>query len=244
MILIGLTGGIAVGKSTVCSILEEHGIRTIDCDAIVRELQLPNTAAVREIRAIWPQCVSAEGVLLREKLGEVVFGDAAARRQLAAIMNRKIFFAVLRRIAQEWWRCFTTRNRSSSSSSLIASNVVILDAPILYESKTFLLFVSSVVVVSCDEQQQLQRLVRRNPELGGEAEAKKRIAAQMPLAEKRKRAAYVIHNTSTTSELTANVNQSVEWMARQPHVRYPSVCAAGVAGALAAALVAVASCVV
>ncbi|CUG86320.1 dephospho-CoA kinase, putative [Bodo saltans] len=153
-------------------------------------------------------------------------------------MNSKIFFAVIKRIALEWWRCVTLQ------SSVVGDYIVILDAPILYESKTFLNFVSNVLVVSCDDQQQLERLVRRNPELGGEVEAKKRISAQMPLAEKRKRAGFVIDNSAARRELPVNVDRAVKWMASQPHIRYPSACVGGVVAVLAALFYAVASYVV
>lgn len=241
MILIGLTGGIAVGKSTVCNLLKEQGIFIIDCDNIVRELQRPNMPAVQQIRDVWPQCVDEHGVLLRDKLGEVVFADATARRKLASIMNSKIFLAVMKQIAFAWWRCCTR----SVSRGTLGATIVIIDAPILYESKTFLSFVSGVVVVSCGDDQQLARLVSRNPELG-HAEASNRIAAQMPLAEKRQRAGFVIHNTEDVSngDLTAlegKVRDAIEWMARQPHVNYPWVCASSAVAVVAAAVYALLS---
>lgn len=246
MILIGLTGGIAAGKSTVSVILQRSfGVHVIDCDAIVRDLQTPNSTAVKQIRALWPACVSSDGVLLREVLGAVVFSDPDARRKLAGIMNPKIFVAVMRRIASEWLRCAVAS--FSSTSGLVSSSVVVLDAPTLFESKTFLSFVSSVVVVSCADTQQKERLLRRNPQLSPE-DADKRIAAQLPLAEKRRRAGYVINNTIdmsleeetcflTTAQqqhrgsvLERNVGDAVRWMATQPHVRYPLlICCGGVA---------------
>jgi dephospho-CoA kinase len=217
MILIGLTGGIAVGKSTVSSVLQnDFGLHVIDCDAIVHALQQPKSGAVRQIAKLWPQCVTSDGVLLRDRLGEIVFRDPSARRKLASIMNWRIFMSVMCCIFQEWWR--TVQDRGCG--------VVVLDAPILFESKTFLSYVSNVLVVSCDEGQQRERLIKRNG-LNEEA-ASQRIAAQMPLAEKRQRAGYVLHNNVDISSdelpnvaLRERVADAVAWMATQRPVRYP-----------------------
>lgn len=222
MILIGLTGGIASGKSTVDALLEtQHHIEIIDCDRIVRELQSKGSSAVRAIARTWPQCVTREGELDRVKLGEVVFGDPSARRKLAAIMNHRILLAVMRRVFAAWWRV----------GSL---DVVVLDAPLLFETNLFTKIVTASVLVSCDAATQKHRLLLRNTELTAE-EADKRIAAQMPLEWKRKRAQYCIDNSGDRQALELGVAAAVEFMRRQSKWRFPSIAISAIIAAIVTA---------
>lgn len=204
MILIGLTGGIACGKSTVSSLLEsEYNIHIIDADRIVRELQVRGAPCTKRIAKRWPTCVDAStGELNRAALGQVVFADAGARRALAQIMNGPIFRAILHEILRCWWRCST-------------DEVVILDAPTLFETKTFTYLISSSVVVACSEERQVERLRRRNGY--DRDEALRRIRSQMPLNEKRRLAGYVIENDvdDAMNALKHSVAECVGWMGRQ-----------------------------
>nr|AGU68140.1 dephospho-CoA kinase [Strigomonas oncopelti] len=206
MILIGLTGGIACGKSTVCRFLiEEHGIAVIDADLVVRELQQPGTACMKQIAKRWPQCIVAEtGELDRLALGKIIFENPDARKVLGRIMNGPIFLALLKKILWLWWR--SPRGA-----------VVILDAPTLFETGTLTYFISSALVVACAEEKQVARLRLRNG--FSEQDARHRIHAQMPLAKKRQLAGYVLANdTDDLVALRRQVDDSVSWMRLQnPH---------------------------
>jgi dephospho-CoA kinase len=206
MILIGLTGGISCGKSTVCRMLHErHGLLIIDCDEIVRGLQQPGMPCVMDIQKEWPQCVdSGTRALRREVLSEIVFRDPSARRRLAEIMNRRVFLAIFRRILSAWW-------------SSGRAEVVILDAPLLFETNVFTKLISASIAVVCGEALQLTRLVSRN-QLTEEA-ARNRVNAQMPLSKKAKLADFVLSNDAGLEELQHDVDEAFTWMQRQARMK-------------------------
>ncbi|EPY28590.1 dephospho-CoA kinase [Strigomonas culicis] len=228
MILIGPTGGIACGKSTVCRLLaEEHGITVIDADLVVRELQLPGTSCMRRIEQQWPQCIRAEtGELDRLALGKIIFEDPEARKVLGRIMNGPICYAIVKKILCLWWRT-------------ASDAVVILDAPTLFETGALTRFISNSLVVACAAERQVARLHTRNG--FSEADARHRIAAQMPLARKRQLAGYVLENdTDDMTVLRRQVAESVVWMRSQSARRLTwmvsAVCAAVTGTAVAAVL--------
>ncbi|KAG5505026.1 hypothetical protein JKF63_04473 [Porcisia hertigi] len=232
MILIGLTGGIACGKSSVSRMLaDEFHMEIIDADLVVRELQAPNAACTRLIAARWPFCVDREtGELNRAELGKVIFSDPKARRELGKIMNFAILKALLIRIAAAWWRDLWRSGAASSPS------VVVLDAPTLFETKMFVYFISASVVVSCSEERQIERLRSRNG-LSKE-EALQRIHSQLSLETKRRLADYVIENDSADDldALRGSVRECSMWMARQSNNVLT-----GIFGTLAISVIAVAA---
>eukprot|EP00796_Vickermania_ingenoplastis_P008545 gene8545-5992_t len=194
VVLIGLTGGIACGKSTVSKQLATaHNITIIDADDIVRQLQGPGTTCTRKIADIWPEVVSpTTGELNRALLGRIVFSDSNARRQLGRIMNKPIFLAILKAIFMAWWADILSRVGVGSGT---AKRVVVLDAPTLFETRWFVPLVSNTVVVSCSPALQKQRLLARPNPLHQNArlsveEAEDRIRSQMPLDLKKKMAGY------------------------------------------------------
>ncbi|CCW66341.1 unnamed protein product [Phytomonas sp. Hart1] len=208
MILIGLTGGIACGKSTVSSILKrDYHMEIIDADAIVRELQSPGAPCTRKIAQRWPESIDPlTGALRREALGRIIFKDVNARRELAKIMNPRIFRTILERIAYHWWKGLW----HNSSDPY----VVILDAPTLFETGLFTFFISNSLVVGCSEQLQITRLHARNR--FSEEEALNCIRCQMSLERKRRLAGYVIENDESGLEvLERKVAECVEWIQRQ-----------------------------
>jgi dephospho-CoA kinase len=205
MKLIGLTGGIACGKSTVARLLrDEHGFVLVDCDEIVRELQKPGTAVTRRIaREFADDHVVDErtGELDRQRLGDAVFRDAAKRRRLNALMRVPTLTAILKALIRAW----LTHPRDQ---------VVILDAPLLYETGFFTHFCSRVIVVGCSEDTQLRRLQSRNSldAVAGRA----RVQSQMSVDEKLKRADYPIHNeTDDLQALRRSVGECATWATRQ-----------------------------
>ena len=183
--LIGLTGNIACGKSSVAAMLAEMGAEVIDADALVHQLMVPGSDSWREIVETFGQgTLSHEGTIDRGQLGEVVFRDPVALDQLEAILHPRV-----RRLAEE---------RIAASPS----PVVVLEAIKLIEAG-WASRVDSVWVVTCRRAQQLERLrARRGLSL---AEAELRVRAQSPAAEKLKHADVVIDNSGSPRETRAQV---------------------------------------
>lgn len=179
MRVLGLTGGIGSGKSLVDAIFRELGAEVIDADALAREVVEPGQPALAEIvQSFGGDILLPDGRLNRSKLASVIFGDAAARARLNAITHPPI------------------RQRITEAAAARAGRpgVLVLDIPLLYESDRTG-DVEKVIVVWVDEATQLRRLIERD-RLTAE-QARQRIAAQMPLEEKRRRADHVIDNSGS-----------------------------------------------
>jgi dephospho-CoA kinase len=178
-LLVGLTGGIATGKSTVSSMFRALGAEIIDADLLAREVVEPGEPAHRAIaEEFGPGVLQADGALDRKKLGGVVFADAARRRRLEQITHPAIRARFLRRLADLVARGF--------------AGLVFFDAPVMIESGNYRNMDKLVVVVTGDATQRT-RLVGRDGITPDEVERK--IASQMPVAEKAKLADYVIDNS-------------------------------------------------
>lgn len=191
MVVIGLTGGIASGKSTVSQYLRELGAPVIDADAIVHELQQPGTPVTAAIaREFGPGVIRPDGSLDRAALGAIIFADAARRKALEAIVHP----AVRERMWSE-----VERYRAEGRPA------VILDVPLLIESKIHRT-VDRVWVVYIDRELQIERLIDRDgltPEQAGQ-----RISAQMSLDEKRQYADLIIDNRGTREQTRSQVEQA------------------------------------
>ena len=188
MRLIGLTGGIATGKSTVASILRELGASVVDADQVAHEVTSAGMPAVAEIAALLgPQFVQADGSLDRPQLARVVFHDAAMRKTLNGIVHPRV------RAAME---------EACARLEREGAPVAILDVPLLLEARDRY-SVDQVWLVYATEELQMRRLMQRNSL--SEAEALARIRAQMPIEEKRRRADVVIDNTGDIAQLRAQV---------------------------------------
>ncbi|WP_031407731.1 dephospho-CoA kinase [Geobacillus vulcani] len=180
---IGLTGGIASGKSTVSAMMRELGLPVIDADEAARAVVRPGEEAYRQIVAAFgPDIVQANGEIDRVKLGAIVFHDEEERKKLNAIVHP----AVRRKMLAE-------------KEALVRSGAktVVLDIPLLFESG-LTAWVDKILVVYVDDDVQLRRLMERNGFT--EEEARARIRAQWPLAEKIKQADAVINNNGTREE--------------------------------------------
>ena len=185
LVRVALTGGIATGKSHCLARLAELGAPTIDADVLARQAVAPGTAGFAAVQSRFGAAiVTAGGELDREALGRLVFADPEARRALEAIVHPTVYAAI--------GRWFETLARSGQHPIGIA------DIPLLYETGHDGDF-DAVVVVSCEPQAQIERLMARSG-LSWE-DATRRIAAQWPVSEKARRATYVI-DTSASFETT------------------------------------------
>ena len=176
MLKVGLTGSIAVGKSFVLGILRELGARTMDADAVAREVVEPGTAGLKAVvEEFGVEILRADGSLNRAGLGAIVFADDAKRQKLNAILHP---FIIARQdeILRQW---------EQETPDAIA----VVDAALMIESGGYKRF-DKLIVVHCQTQIQLERLMKRD-NLTHE-EAARRINAQMPQAEKMRHADYLV----------------------------------------------------
>lgn len=174
---IGITGGIATGKSTISKMVVELGFTVIDADVVAREVVEPGMNAYRSIVEHFGKDILLEnGAIDRKKLGEIVFHNEDKRKLLNSIVHPEVRKVMLEKRDQAFQR---------------GEKAVFLDIPLLYESGLTWM-VDVVLVVYTDEKTQLQRLMKRNHFSKDEALA--RIRSQMPIEDKRKRADAVIDN--------------------------------------------------
>ena len=190
MFLIGLTGNIASGKSTVSKIFQnEFKVPIVDADLIARQVVEPNTTGWTRIKILFgTDILNADNTLNRDKLGKIIFQNEQKRKALNRALHGLIRIEMLKQIFLYLIQGYT---------------FIILDIPLLFETKTPIAkLISYTLVVDCDEQTQLKRLLTRNPELS-EQDALNRINSQMKRELKLKLADYVIDN-STYLETTRN----------------------------------------
>ena len=184
---VGLTGGIASGKSTVAEMFSELGIPIIDTDVIARQVVMPGQPALEELRERFGQSViDTDGNLDRAAMRKIVFADEEARRELEAILHP--------RIGAE------TRRQSESADGPYQLIVV----PLLAQS-ALLDFVDRVLVVDCDEELQVQRLLVRDAETIDQAQ--RMLAAQSSRSERLSIADDVIDNSGDLRSTRAAVTQ-------------------------------------
>ncbi|OUM97743.1 MAG: dephospho-CoA kinase [Firmicutes bacterium ZCTH02-B6] len=196
-LVIGLTGGIASGKSTVAAMFGELGAVVVSADAIAREVVEPGQPALEQIRsAFGPEVFLADGRLNRRRLGEIVFADPDRRRQLEAILHPLIRARMRERIEQ------AVRN----------GHTVVAEIPLLFESQASRAMVDVTVVVYADPQQQMARLMARDGLTKDQAEA--RLRAQLPLEEKARMADYVIDNRHDPARTREQVRRLWEELTR------------------------------
>lgn len=178
MRVLGITGGVATGKSTVTRMLADLGAPTVSADALAHDLLAPGTMTTRAVLEAFPGCAdpadTSRRTIDRPALGRMVFADGAARARLEALTHPAITAALRERVSE--WRGMEGRCGGA-------------EIPLLFEAGLTML-ADRVVVVACGEAVQIARLRAR---LGGsEEEARRRLAAQWPLAEKVARADAVI----------------------------------------------------
>lgn len=190
MKIVGLTGGIGTGKSTVSAILRDLGATVIDADEATRAVQAPGSEGLRQMVAEFGDGIlTAGGELDRARLADIAFNDPEARRRLNAIVHPLV----------RLWMAERQQEAVERGDPL-----VVMDIPLLFEARGAGAF-ETVVLVYAPEEVQLRRLV----ELRGMSEdaARARMAAQLPIEEKRRLATHVIENTGSLDDLRRRVER-------------------------------------
>lgn len=188
---VGLTGGVASGKSTVAQMFAELGAVVIDADLLAREVVqrgTPGLAAV--VEAFGPEVLTPEGELDRPRMGEIVFNDAEKRKVLESIVHPLVF-----------------ARYAELEASALADGIVVHDIPLLVESGRASDF-DAVVVVDVPTETQVQRMLRDRG--WTEDDARSRIAAQATREQRRAVATHVIDNTGTLEDLRQRVAEVFE----------------------------------
>lgn len=195
--MFGLTGGIGSGKSTAAALLREHGVPVVDADELAREAVAPGSPGLAEIaREFGPAVLGTDGALDRKRVGSLVFADEAARKRLNAITH-----PIVRQLSQERFAALEREGVALAA----------YDVPLLFEVGLEQVL-RPVVVVAASHDTQVARVMARDSLSRDEAEA--RIAAQLPLAQKRARADHVLYNDGTRAELAAQVSELVAKLRR------------------------------
>lgn len=194
MLVIGLTGGIGSGKSTVSAMLAERGAVVIDADAIVRELQQPGTPVFAAmVERFGREIVAPDGTLDRAAVADRVFGDPEALADLNAIVHPAVGAEIARRLEE----------------LAPTDAVVVLDVPLLVESKNPYP-VAGLLVVDVDPEVAVRRLVEHRGMR--EADVRARMARQASREERLARADHVIDNSGTLDDLARQVDEAWAWI--------------------------------
>ena len=199
MILVGLTGGIGSGKSTVSAMLAARGAEIVDADLITREVQLPGSPVVDAIASRFGQeVIDDDGSLLRAKLAEIVFADADALADLNAMVHP----AVRAEIARQVNRLATT------------DKIVVLDIPLLTENRGGA--IQAKIVVDVPVETQVDRLV--NSRGFSDSDARARIARQASRDERLHDADFVIDNSGDIDHLDPQIDTLWQWLGSLPQL--------------------------
>jgi len=206
MLVVGLTGGIATGKSTVSALLASHGIPIIDADLLARQAVEPGTRAHRNIVKVFGQEVLVSSLesssppsantdirdwrirpIDRKKLGSIIFNDEGKRKALNGIVHPAVTRAILWGVVKAWMK---------------GEKIVVVDVPLLIEGGLWK-WMGKVVVVYCSPELQLQRLMARDNST--HADASSRLNSQLPITSKVPHADIVIDNSGTPADLKGEV---------------------------------------
>lgn len=187
---IGLTGGIASGKSTAARILREMGHSVVDADALARLVVAKNGPAYREVLSVFgPDFVDGNGDLDRKKLGQIVFADKKKRVQLEQIVHPKVKSLAL---------------LEKSRLETEGKNIAFYDVPLLYERNLEAEF-DAVLLIYAPESIQIERMMIRNGY--SESEARERMQAQIPIEQKLLRSPHVVMNTGKIEDLKMEIKK-------------------------------------
>ncbi len=200
VLVVGLTGGIGSGKSTVSAMLADHGAVIIDADAITRELQEPGTEVfVAMVERFGQQIVASDGSLDRQAVADVVFADPEALADLNAMVHPAVGSEIANRLAAA---------ADAPVPDGATAPIVVLDVPLLVETGRS--DVAAVIVVDTDPDLQMQRLVQQRGLDAADASA--RMSRQATRQERLDRADQVIDNTSDLDHLRSETDRVWAWL--------------------------------
>ena len=195
MLVVGLTGGISSGKSTVTSWFLEKGIVVLDADQIVRQLQKPGSQLLYDLaHEFGSSVIRADGELARDVLGSIIFHDEAAKQKVNELIHPLVKQKLVEGIAK---------------AKVNGEQLIVLDIPLLFESK-FESLVDCTLVVYVPREVQVKRLMKRDQIDENYALAK--INSQMSLEQKRDRGDYVLNNEHSIGELRNQFEQMLEML--------------------------------
>ena len=195
--LIGLTGGIGSGKSTVARLIAARGIPVIDADQLARDATAPGSFALRQIAVTWPDVIGSDGRLNRRRLGATVFADPQARARLEAILHPLIVAL--------------SKTRTAELEEQ-GHRLAFYEASLLVETGRYK-DLDGLVVVDAPEATRIARVMARDNI--SEVEVQARISAQLPMADKRRVATVVIENDGDLEALGAKVDALLRTFATQ-----------------------------
>jgi dephospho-CoA kinase len=191
MLKVGLTGGIATGKTFVVSVLRELGCEVIDADTVAHQVIEPGQPAYRDIVNYFGSGIlNEDGTVNRAALGAIVFADKDQREKLNSIVHPRVFEA-----QEKWFRDVANRDPNA---------IAVIDAALMIETGSYRRF-DKLIVVYCDPELQVQRLMDRNNLTREQAIA--RISAQMPSEEKLKYGDYIINTSSGFEDTRRQVEE-------------------------------------
>jgi len=191
MFLVGLTGGVATGKSTVSNMFRELGVPVIDADAMARRIVEPGRRAWKEIRSAFGGAVFHDnGELNRAALRTIIFEDEEQRQKLNRITHPEIY----REMCWEAMKCAAAGHQ-----------YILMDLPLLFEAGVMVAYMHKIIVVTCEEDLQLQRLMEQRHL--SERDSKLMIGAQMNMDKKASMAQYVIENSGSMHDTIDQVSR-------------------------------------
>jgi dephospho-CoA kinase len=203
MLIIGLTGGIASGKSLVARVLKDLGAHVIDADRIVHELLAPGQPAWKEVSSYFGEPIlRPDKTIDRRKLGEIVFTDPGKRAWLNNCLHPKVFEVYTSQVKH-----LTTRQPDA---------FIVLDAALLIETG-YHKKMDKVIVVYADESDQLKRLMERDRFTTEQSLA--RIRSQMPLSEKREHADFVVDNRGSREDTERQVREIFALLKKEAEIQ-------------------------
>ncbi|KAH9473641.1 hypothetical protein Pst134EA_000721 [Puccinia striiformis f. sp. tritici] len=196
MLVVGLTGGIASGKSTVSGLLKSYNLPVIDLDELAREVVKPGTSGLTSIThhfsPQYPDIIHASNhTLNRERLAEIIFNDPTQRTWVNNLLHPKIRLLLVYKLVGFW---------------LSGHKICVVDSPLLIETGMWKLC-GKIIIVYCSEELQLQRLQARNGLKRGEAQS--RIQSQMALKTKLSHADYIVDNSGELVELNKQIERLI-----------------------------------
>ncbi|PPQ71830.1 hypothetical protein CVT24_006955 [Panaeolus cyanescens] len=198
MLVVGLTGSIATGKSSVSALLKANNVPIVDADILARKVVEPGTPALAQIvKTFGPDILFSDGTLDRKKLGSIIFSDEVKRKKLNKIVHPAVRKAMLWEVLGYWIR---------------GHKYCVVDVPLLIEGGLWK-WVGLVAVVYCSEELQLQRLMLRDSSSREDALA--RLNAQIPITDKVQYADIVVDNSGTKQELEENIELLIRKLERE-----------------------------